>query len=160
MVKDNPNKVNQSIDSESWFDEMVANLRYDQALYENDILEKDKKDVYDTMMSGNHEQLSDLGRQYSSTYFISKIVEAYFKELVKAESKPNKIALELSHSQILVWAEILEDDEIMENALILAEAKINAYFSKYGFNISSTIVEDSDCLKIPDHYKSVPIVKN
>lgn len=160
MVKDNPNKVNQSIDSESWFDEMVANLRYDQTLYENDILEKDKKDVYDTMMSGNHEQLSDLGRQYSSTYFISKIVETYFKELVKAESKPNKLALELSHSQILVWAEILDDDDIMENALILAEAKINAYFSKYGFNISSTIVENSDCLQIPEHYKSVPIIKH
>lgn len=161
MTAENPNKTqNQDVNVEVWFDKMVANLRYDQTLIENDILEEGKKEVYDTMMSGNHESMSDLGRKYSTTYFISTIIDKYFKELIKTKNKPNKIALELSHSNILVWAEIKDDDDMMENALILAEAKINAYFSKFGFNISSTIVEKCDGLEVPDHYKKVSVVNN
>lgn len=159
MVAQNLDKTVSSENVEAWFDGMVANLRYDQALLENDILEKSKLETYKVLMSGDHEKMFYLGRETSSMYFITNMVENYFKELVKAQSEPSKIALELSDSKILVWAEIKDGDETMEDALILAEAKTNAYYSKYGFHISSTIVEDSDCLEIPKHYKSIPIVK-
>ena len=151
LVQNQPNNVQQ------WFDEMVTNLRYDQTLLEIDVLEENKKSIYNTLISGNQDMISHLGRQASTAYFISKIVSDYFKELVKTKSKPKKIALELSDSKILVWAEVSEDDEVMEDGLILTEAKINAEYSKYGFHISSTIVEDCDGLPIPGHYKSVPI---
>jgi len=151
LVQNQPNNVQQ------WFDEMVTNLRYDQTLLEIDVLEENKKSIYNTLISGNQDMISHLGRQASTAYFISKIVSDYFKELVKTKSKPKKIALELSDSKILVWAEVSEDDEVMEDGLILTEAKINAEYSKYGFHISSTIVEDCDGLPIPSHYKSVPI---
>ena len=161
MFSNSPQNIeNQTNKAEDWFDEMVANLRYDQSLYEIDVLDEGKKKVYNTMMSGNQESMSNMGREFSTTYFVSRIIDEYFKELTKTKSAPNKMALELSHSKILVWAEIDEDDEIMEDALILTEAKINAYFSKYGFYISSTIVESSDGLKVPEHYKTIPIIKH
>ncbi len=158
MISDNLHK-NQSQESatEAWFDSMVANLRYDQTLFENEILEGNKKKVYDAMISGDEDFIHNYARQTSSTFFITNMVEAYFKELIKTKAKPSKIALELSNSKILVWAEIVEDDELMEDALILAEAKINAFFSKYGFHISSTIVDDSDSLEVPEHYRNVAI---
>jgi hypothetical protein len=93
------NIENQPHKAKDWFDEMVANLRYDQSLYEIDVLDEDKKEVYNTMMSGNQETISELGRQFSTSYFVSKILENYFKELIKTNSAPNKIALELSHSR-------------------------------------------------------------
>ena len=123
----------------------------------NEILEEDKKKVYDALISGDQDFMHNYARQTSSAFFITNMVEAYFKEIIQAKSKPNKIALELSNSKILVWVEIVEDDQLMEDTLILAEAKINAYFSKYGFHISSTIVEDSDSLDVPEHYKNVAI---
>lgn len=147
----------QSNNADAWFDNMVSNLKYDKVLLDNDILEDEKKEVYNAMISGNQELISHLGRQSSSAYFIVNMVGKYLKELIKSESKPSKIALELSDSKILVWAEIIEDDEKMENALILSEAKINAEYSKYGFYISSTIVEDCDGLTVPEHYKNVAI---
>jgi len=156
MVADNINK-NQDKSTEAWFDNMVANLRYDQTLLENEIIEEGKKEVYDALIAGDHDFMHNYARQASSAFFITNMVEAYFKELIQSKRKPSKIALELSNSKILVWAEIVEDDEPMEDALILAEAKINAYFSKYGFHISSTIVDDSDSLVVPEHYKSVAI---
>lgn len=160
MTDNSHTTIKQSDSAKEWFDSMVINLRYDQTLLENDILEEGKKQVYDTMMSGNQESMSNMGREFSTTYFVSQIIDAYFKELIKVKSSPRKIALELSHSKILVWVEIEEDDEVMEDALILTEAKINAYYSKYGFYISSTIVESSDGLITPEHYKSIPIIKN
>jgi len=158
MVSDSLHKnQSQLSDSEAWFDDMVANLRYDQTLLENEILEEDKKKFYDALISGDVNFMHNYARQTSSVFFITNMVEAYFKELIQSKSKPSKIALELSNSKILVWAEIVEDDELMEDALILAEAKINSYFSKYGFHISSTIVENSDSLVIPEHYRNVTI---
>ena len=158
MVSDNLHNItSHTKDTDAWFDKMVANLRYDQTLIDNDILEEDKKKVYDALISGDHDFMHNYARQASSAFFITNMVEAYFKELIQSKRKPSKIALELSNSKILVWAEIVENDELMEDVLILAEAKINAYFSKYGFHISSTIVEDSDSLVVPEHYRNVAI---
>lgn len=158
MVADSLHKnQNQANDIESWFDGMVANLRYDQTLLENEIIDDNKRKVYDAMISGNQEFMHNFGRQASSAYFITKMIESYLKELIKTQSKPNKLAFELSDSKILVWAEISEDDETMEDGLILAEAKINAEFTKFGFHISSTIVENSDKLEVPNHYKNIAI---
>lgn len=148
---------NRLDDTEAWFDNMVSNLRYDQTLIENEIIEEEKKKIYDALISGDHNFMHSYARQSSSAFFITNMVEAYFKELVKSKSKPKNLALELSDSKILVWAEIKEEDELMENALILAEAKINAFFSKYGFHISSTIVDETDGIKVPDQYKKVAI---
>ena len=56
---------------------------------------------------------------------------------------------------VLVWAEINDDDEQMEDKLILSEAKINAKYHLYGFDMESTIVETSDKLPVPNHYRSL-----
>lgn len=157
MVIENPNSIGQPVEMNAWFDEMVSNLRYDELLMNNGILDEDKKEVYSVMASGNQEKISYLARQASSAHFIVNMVDKYFKELIKSKRKPKKLALELSDSKILVWAEVAEDDDAMETALILAEAKVNANYSKYGFYISSTIVEESDGLAVPKHYKQVPI---
>lgn len=150
----NKTQINQT---EIWFDEMVQNLRYDQMLLETEIIGKEKKDIYNAFITGDQDFLHNYARQNSSNYFITKMVDFYFKDLIKTKSKPCKIALELSNSKILVWVEIKDEDEIMENALILAEAKINSLFYQYGYHISSTIVESSDGLTVPEHYKNVVI---
>lgn len=158
MVANQLHKKDDQLNNiEDWFDNMVSNLRYDQTLIENNIIEEDKKKFYHAMISGDQDFLYTSARNSSSAYFITNMVDAYIKELIQSKSKPKNIALELSNSKILVWAEIKEDDELMEDALILAEAKINANFSKHGFYISSTIVEDTDALEVPSHYKKVAI---
>ncbi len=149
------NTSEQANKTKVWFESMVQNLKLDQTLHEIDVLDKEKKDLYDAMISKDHEFTHSYARNISSTFFVTNMVEAYFKELSKASAKPIKLALELSNSKILVWAEIKEDDDKTEDALILSEAKINAFFTQYGFHISSTIVEDCDGLEIPIHYQKV-----
>lgn len=158
MVQNNDKtKSPTTTDFESFFDELVGNLRYDEQMLRIGTLDEEKVNFYEAAVLGNQEFIFKQMKQGSSIYFISKMMPYYLNELIKSGSFPKKLALEMSDNRILVWAEIKENDEAMENALILSESKTNAKFSEFGFSISSTIVEDCDNLKIPSHYKEIPI---
>ena len=96
-----------------------------------------------------------VSKKTSSAFFIKNLINSYFKELGERKARPNSVALELSNSNVLVWADIENDDELTEDALILSAAKVNYAFSTFGFHISSTIVEVGDKLNVPKHYKEV-----
>lgn len=110
-------------------------------------------------MKINQKPISGLSRWFqkktSSSFFIKNLIDSYFIELGERRARPNRVALELSNSKVLVWAEIENDDELTEDALILSAAKVNYAFSTFGFHISSTIVEVGDKLNVPKHYKEV-----
>jgi hypothetical protein len=148
-------KVENQPETNRWFDEMVSNLRVDQLLLQADVLERQKKEVYEAMIMGNQDFIHKYARKTSSAFFIKNLIDSYFIELGERKARPNRIALELSNSKVLVWAEIENDDELTEDVLILSAAKVNYDFSTFGFHISSTIVEVDDKMNVPKHYKEV-----
>jgi hypothetical protein len=119
------------------------------------VLERQKKEVYEAMIMGNQDFMHKYARKTSSAFFIKNLVDSYFIELGERKARPNRVALELSNSKVLVWAEIENDDELTEDVLILSAAKVNYAFSTFGFHISTTIVEVDDNLNVPKHYKEV-----
>lgn len=144
--------ITQETDLQIWFDNLVATIRKDQLLLESGIAPKEIKEAYNLLMCGNNQKLQVAVRNLNSSYFIEKLVLSYIQELNARKSAPVKLALQLSESKILVWAEIKDNDEKTEDALLLAEAKINAEYHKFGFNISSTIMEESDNYPIPEQF--------
>ena len=48
-------KVENQPETNQWFDEMVSNLRVDQLLLQADVLERQKKEVYEAMINGNQD---------------------------------------------------------------------------------------------------------
>jgi len=155
MIKIEKSQTEQPTAIKKWFDEMVSNLKVDAMLLQADVLEKHKKEVYEAMISGDDDFMHDYAKKLSSAFFIKNLIDSYFIELIESNAKPNKIALELSDSKVLLWAEIANNDETTEDALIMSAAKVNHKFSRYGFHISSTIVDEEDQLNIPKHYKEV-----
>jgi hypothetical protein len=145
----------QTTEIEVWFNTLVAQLQSDQLQLESNIASPEKKDLYSTLMTGKDEEFAELMREKSTIYFIEKIIVDYLTELKTRSCEPLKLALELSNSQVLVWAEIKDDDEKTEKDLILAEAKVNVKYDKFGFYVSSTIIEESDQLNIPAQYKPI-----
>ena len=82
MVSQNRHRTqNDSTDAQAWFDCMVANLRYDQTLLEIDVLEAEKREIYDAMISGDTAFVHGYAKDASSVFFITHMVEAYFAEL-------------------------------------------------------------------------------
>ena len=148
-------KVENQPETNQLFDEMVSNLRVDQLLLQADVLERQKKEVYEAMINGNQDFMHKYARKTSSAFFIKNLINSYFIELGQRKARPNRVALELSNSKVLVWAEIENDDELTEDALILSAAKVNYAFSTFVFHISSTIVEVDDKMNVPKHYKEV-----
>lgn len=157
MLKEKVENLEDQSETNQWFDEIVSKLRVDQLLLQADVLERQKKEVYEAMINGNHDFMHRYARKNSSAFFIKNLIDSYFIQLSERKARPNRIALELSNSKVLVWAEIESDDELTEDALILSAAKVNFEFSKYGFHISSTIVETDDSFNVPKHYKEVLI---
>ena len=138
-----------------WFDTFMSHLRVDRMSLETNTATTEKQDFYKRMATANAADLALTSRTQSSQYFLSRLILDYVGELQNRHIEPRQLAMDFSDASVLVWAEIADDDEPMEDQLRLAQAKINAQYSQYGFYLSSTIVETSDGLGIPSHYQSI-----
>lgn len=114
---------------------------------------EDMVKLYDVLVSGDQDQMASIGKLNADRHFIKNLVFEYVKK-VKTKM-PKKLAFDLDDSEVLVWAEIENDDEQSEDFLLLLEAEINSKFHNYGYDVTSTIVEDRDNLPIPNHYAQI-----
>jgi hypothetical protein len=137
--------------TEQWFDELVSTLRAHELMLETQTADEDTKKFYATLMGGNSSEIAHLTRTQSQRYFIGSILWDYLK--VIKDNKPSKLAFDYNDSEVLVWAEIDENNEQLEKQLYLAEAQINAKYHQYGFDMTSMIVENTDNITTPNHYK-------
>lgn len=137
--------------TEQWFDELVSTLRTHQLMIETQTADGDTKKVYDILMGGNTLEVAHLSRTLSQRQIIGGILWDYLK--VIKDNKPSKLAFDYNDSEVLVWAEIDENNEQLEKQLYLAEAQINAKYHQYGFDMTSMIVENTDNITTPNHYK-------
>lgn len=151
MVKDPC--ICQPTQTEQWFDNFIGQLRTDQLLLETSNANSQKQAFYTLLMSEDMNQISMLSRIASSEYFLKKLIIDYISEIDKFGHKPNKLSFYYTTSKLLVWAEINDNDEQMEKMLYRAEAVVNAQYHKYGFHVSSTILEKCDNFDIPSQYK-------
>jgi hypothetical protein len=158
-----PSNVNDSLQvsndrMKEWFNQVISSLEADQFILETNTASEEKKRLYNTLINGIESELNHMVRINSSMFFIKNAMNDYMKNIKERNTKLRKLAFNLTDAKILVWAEIIDDDEESIKSLILSEAKTNANFSKYGFHISSTVVEESDNLSVPSHYKEVNLV--
>ncbi|AQG80179.1 hypothetical protein AWR27_13130 [Spirosoma montaniterrae] len=84
-------------------------------------------------------------------HFVGKIIVDYIQLLGKRQ--PRKLAFDFNDSEVLVWAEISDDDAEMERFLILTEARINAKYHDFGFDMTTMLVEANDGMPVPNHYQ-------
>jgi hypothetical protein len=136
-------------DIRNWFDKLISHISVDKIMMETNTAPTEIKEFYTNAMLDDYHKMSKAVRDQSTKYFIVKLLEDYLSELKSFKIFPQKLAFDFSDAKILVWAQISNEDEKAEDALILSEAA--------GFYVSSTIVEESDNLKIPPHYHEVKI---
>ena len=154
------NQSSQQLNGETmskWFDNFISNIFVHRIMMETDTAPSEIKQLYTDAMIEDYHSMSKTVRDQSTKYFIVKLVEYYFEQLKSFEISPQKLAFDFSDAKILVWAQISDEDDKSENALILSEARANLKYLETGFYISSTIVEESDNLEIPSHYHELKI---
>lgn len=144
--------IQKSSKIEAWFDDFMATLRTHQVQLETSTASSQLKKFYETIFTGNVDDIAYMNKQNVQQHFVKRIIFEYL-ELTK-EIKPSKLAFDYNDSEVLVWAEVTDNDEKTERLLLKAEATINAKFHGFGFDMETTIVEASDTLDIPNHYKA------
>jgi len=133
-----------------WFAEFIQALSVKKIAYSSQAMTDEESRQYEFFATASEADIINRAREGSDIYFSKKIVVEYLKEIHAIPKR--KLAFDLSGSEILVWIETENDNEDIEKQLILAEAKINAEFYRYGYRIDSMIVEESDHLSVPTHY--------
>lgn len=140
---------------DDWFNGIIAKLREDQSMINDNSAPDDVKKLYNTFLAGTTDEIIHQGKRMSHSYFVTNIV-AKFVQLIQ-EFMPEQLAFAYSDSEVLVWAELKNDDWDTERKLILAAAKVNAEYHKFGYDITNVFVEECDNLSIPNHYQPFKI---
>lgn len=156
MNQDKPSEILKNQNQvDQWFTQFIDDLKVDHLLLSTNTASPDKVKLYKALIGGDVEEVLTQARQAGSMILIKNIVVDYLNELSEIHRKPIKLALGISDSRILVWAEIEDNDEEMEDALLLTEAKVNNKYHSKGIFISSMILEKSDNVPIPLHYQNI-----
>jgi hypothetical protein len=135
-----------------WFENLISHIRVDQVSIELGVANDEKSEFYTNLISGKQEEVFKKIRFDASQLLIEKVVRAFVGELSSRKVLPLKLAFALTPSTIMVWSEISDDDERVEDGILLSEAKVNAYAKQFDFAVDTMIVEQSDKLPIPSHY--------
>lgn len=134
-----------------WFDHLIAALRTHELQLETDTAPDELKKTYDLLMGNDIDEVLKMNKQTIQKHFVGKIIIDFLKLLDK--NLPAKLAFDFNDSEVLVWAEIEDNNEEQEKLLTRTESKINAQYHPFGFDMEAMIVEKSDALPIPNHYK-------
>lgn len=156
IIREEINQQELNIDAiDKWFEEFVDGIKTDHLLMTEGVAPMEKKQLYRDLILGNEISAMTKIREGSTMFFISHIVKDYIQELNSQKKLPITLALGLSDSKILVWSVIEDNDEAAENALLIAEAKVNGKYQKQGFYLNSTIIDKSDKVSTPPHYQTI-----
>lgn len=145
---------------EEWFSNFINEINdhiiADKKELESGDASKAKREYYNSLITGDFVKTLSIMRNDTSSLLIKNIVVNYLNKLKEHNIFPLKLAFDLSNNKILVWAEINEDDESAELSLIKVESIINGeFFDKTKIYLDSIIVETSDHLTVPPHYKLI-----
>jgi hypothetical protein len=149
-----PNVLN-----EPWFEELRSNINHiissDQLQISTGTASEEKVEFYNNIKEKNFYELSVNLKQEITSRLVQDVILDYVHLLGPFMKDVRVLAFDYNDSTVFVWAEINEDDDETEDNLFRIESQVNAKHGKTGFTISSTIVEESDNLCVPNHYRPV-----
>jgi hypothetical protein len=143
--------INQTNKIEQWFENFIDTITAHGYMMTTGTASEEIKGIYESIIANDELRLAHISRVAAQATLAKKTTISYLKNL--SNIFPSKLAFQNNDSEILVWAEIEDDDWDMEKHLIKAMGKTNAQTHQYGMDVIMTIVEKSDNLSIPNHYK-------
>lgn len=144
---------------EKWFDELLTTRSAHRLMLETNTAKPELRSFYNQLMGENADVLAQQSRELAQRHFITCMLIEYLQQLRTAGIQSQSLAFDLNNHEVLVWAVIPGDDEAMEQALILAGARVNAKYHPFGFDLTSTFVEETDGLPVPSHFTVFPMAQ-
>jgi hypothetical protein len=111
---------------ESWFSEFIHGINVDKLALATSTASRQQTDLYYNAIAGNEREVVKTMRSVSNQYFIRQVTIAFINEIISRKAQPKKLAFSL-----------------------------NSEFKDANFCLDAMIVEESDNIKIPQHYISL-----
>lgn len=137
---------------------VIGQLNVDRLMLESNIASENTKAFYHGLVTGDPRETYSKVRNDLGSKFIGEMIQKYLMALIEFKQWPVSLSVAVSNgNRLYVWAVIEDENDDLERALILAEAKANSEYYHFGFTMKSTIVEVSDELPIPAQYQTLDI---
>ena len=145
---------------EAWFSTFINDVNKSILEDKKDLASGDAskatRDIYKSLIDGDHIQAMSLMRNQASESLIKEIVISYIEKLIEKQIHPLKLAVDISNNKILVWAELKNGDEATEMSLVRVESIINGtFYESTKIYLDSTIVEENELIPVPPHYRAI-----
>ena len=141
--------------TDEWFEKIINLLQLHHLQLTTSTASEEVTALYELLMDGDNDIINYAAKLGAQKHFVRRIILSFLQTLT--DISKFKLAFDFNDSQVLVWAEIEDDNEELEKELILAGAEVDAKFYEYGWAISIMVVEKSDGFEIPPHYKKLLI---
>lgn len=137
------------------FDGMVAQLRADELAMESDVASNEKTKFYNSLLEDNQIEVAKVALDMGRMIIIPSMLNDFVLNLKNSDTLPLNLSVSFNQEKLLVWATVSSNNETMEDAVFIAEAKVNAKYHTTGFHVSSTVVYDEDKVTKPAHYQTI-----
>jgi hypothetical protein len=137
---------------EPWFENLIFGMRADELSFHPLVDEENTKALYQHIIAVDDGTIFTNIRREATQVLVKNIILKFLHELTERNALPDTLAFSLTPTTILIWAEIDDDNEVLEDNILMAEAKTNLYANQFNLSIETLVVEKSDLLRIPDHY--------
>lgn len=138
------------------FKSLVDSLEISKYLYENDMSPPKEKALIDAILEQNVNQQLSIIRGSTTEGCAALAYAEFIKEFGRRSKRPpEKLAVEMTGSKLLIWAEIKEGDEDLLDALLLADARTTTTMQEHSYATSIIVVDSEDHIDVPNHYQVV-----
>ena len=135
-------------------DKLIDKMNEVKVQYLTGTLPEDEEKLIREMLTGTLLDSAVLTNKSSAQVIITHLIIDYVKSIAEfPNTRQSRLAFHISNQEILTWVIIPDDREDVEFDFYRIEAKINREYRNRGFSMSTTVVEKSDNLNIPSHYK-------
>lgn len=147
-------------ETNGWFEKTINELETDKLLYNANAMSAEKAKFYENLAKGPGKQLFDSIVNLAHEFYVKELLVEFVKHLIERKgSLPQLVAFDYKDREIMAWVQVKDDDEDLMDHIFIGEAIINNNYTPSGYGISATIVEQSDEIKKPKHYKSIDLNK-
>lgn len=148
------NTKNKETGFDYFIDQVAAYIKGEELEITAGVAPTQKKEIWEQILKGNYLPMLKVNQNNNNEILGVQIALSFIQNLKAIhKSKPHKLALSQKNNKVYIWAEIADgDDETME-AILASVIDANFEHRDSGISLSPMIVEQSDNLSVPSHFK-------
>ena len=148
------NTKNKETGFDYFIDQVAAYVKGEELEITAGVAPTQKKEIWEQIFKGNYLPMLKVNQNNNNEILGVQIALSFIQNLKAIhKSKPHKLALSQKNNKVYIWAEIADgDDETME-AILASVIDANFEHRDSGISLSPMIVEQSDNLSVPAHFK-------